>query len=688
MVELNKFFKNINADKIIVSCILIYLIFSSYRIYKDIGLNAKSDYDLYKTYMNYLNGPLTQEKEEYLNKENLLISEAKNKLTLSASNLFNNNINPEEFENIFIENEIILQKEIVFKEVWNRYSYVYENNENRYFLKGSHKYMLEEKLNSLLYIGIILFVIPFLYIEKENKMIDLIRTSLNGNIKVAKSKYRIIFASTVFFVLLFQMTDFFLFVFQNGFRALFYPMQSLEVFSTSSYSLNILSTFLIVTMLRIIGYMGFSALIIMITEISNYKALLYYLPITTLVLAEVLVKEKSNIYMWPTPFSLMRATGFLMGNVNEERLGYSYVFNEVRIEFLIASLIVTLVMIISSTCIIKKSYRNYRLTERIKNLGCILLVVIIFLTGCSGNNAVTEKQHNFHNQLFAAQNDDYIFYNIKNEIFMKNKKTTEIIPIIKDPFLENTSYNIGPMFANNHSLYYSIVYKEGDDITAKTTNEIIEVLLDSLGEEVLWERRMTQDTYFMDLIFAEGDDSFDSIFNVFVVNRKLYALGEESIVTPNFLNRKKVLIKNLEGEIKGTKGDQCFYLSIDKKIKSYDLKTGKVKLWSSKPVEEFILTGDGFLYSSYDGIGFIDYDGKDMGIITEIKAKSLGYDYKYIYFIKRNTDELYRMDLEGKNVEKIEEKVYFFEVSYNSDDLVIYFSNESGNIEVKDISKK
>ncbi|WP_195838064.1 hypothetical protein [Tissierella pigra] len=46
------------------------------------------------------------------------------------------------------------------------------------------------------------------------------------------------------------------------------------------------------------------------------------------------------------------------------------------------------------------------------------------------------------------------------------------------------------------------------------------------------------------------------------------------------------------------------------------------------------------------------------------------------------------MDLNGENVEKIKEKVYFFEVSYNSDNLVIYFSNGSGNLEVKDISKR
>ncbi|MBU5314531.1 hypothetical protein KQI38_21135 [Tissierella carlieri] len=46
------------------------------------------------------------------------------------------------------------------------------------------------------------------------------------------------------------------------------------------------------------------------------------------------------------------------------------------------------------------------------------------------------------------------------------------------------------------------------------------------------------------------------------------------------------------------------------------------------------------------------------------------------------------MDLNGENVEKIKEKVYFFEVSYNSDNLVIYFSNRSGNLEVKDISKR
>lgn len=688
MVELNKFIRGIAANRIILSCTLIYLFFCSYRIHEYANFDKKADQDLYEIYLNYLDGPLTQEKEDYLNKENLLISKSKNILLLSADNLFNNDISPEEFENIFRENEAILQREIAFKEVWNRYSYVYEDKENRYFLKGSHEYILEEKLNILLYVGIILVVVPFLYIEKENKMIDLIRTSINGNIKVAKSKCRIIFTSTVIFVMIFEVVDLLLFIYQNGFGALFYPMQSLEIFSTSNYSFNILGAFLIVTLLRIVGYVGFSALIIIITENSNYKALPYYLPITTLILVELLIREKSNIYLWPTPFSLMRATGFLMGNVNEQRLGYTYVFNEVRIEFMIASIIITLVIIFSSAFVIKKSYRNHRLTKRSISLGCILLSMIISLTGCRAKNAATEEQHNFHNQFFAAQNDDYIFYKIKNEIFMKNKNTLEITSMTNNPFLENTSFSIGTMFANNHSLYYSMTYEEGDDISARSTNEIIKVSLDSLSEDVLWKRRITQDTYFMDLIYAERDSSFESIFNVFVVDDKLYAMGEESIATPNFLNKEKIVIENLGGEIKGIKGHQCFYLSIDKKIKSYDLKTKKVKVWSSKPVEEFILTTNGFLYSSYDGIGFIDYNGDDLGIITEIKAKSLGCDDKNIYFIQRNTDDLYRMNLNGENIKKIGEKVFYFEVSYNSEDLVIYLLNEFGDVEVKVIPKK
>ena len=55
---------------------------------------------------------------------------------------------------------------------------------------------------------------------------------------------------------------------------------------------------------------------------------------------------------------------------------------------------------------------------------------------------------------------------------MKNKSLV-ITPITKNPFLENMSYDIGPMFVNNDSFFYSLIYEEGDDISASNTNELL-----------------------------------------------------------------------------------------------------------------------------------------------------------------------------------------------------------------------
>ncbi|WP_058485459.1 hypothetical protein [Defluviitalea phaphyphila] len=687
MVELNKLIIKLKAFIIIICCILAYLLFSFYNIYKDINFDTKTDYELYKKYLNYLDGPLTQEKEDFLNNENLIISKAKKNIETNFYKFFNNNIAPEEFENIYLKNESILQKELAFKKVWDKYDYVYENKENRYFLKGSSKYILQEKFNFLLYIGIILFVTPFLFIEKESKMIDLIRSSINGNIKTAKIKTLIIFIVTSIFVLLFQIIDLSLFIYQNGFHALFYPMQSLEIFATSNYNFNILSAFLIVTILRIIGYMGLSSFIIILTQNSNNKVLLYYLPITFLILIEILIDEKSNIYILPTPFSLMRGTGFLMGSLNEQRLGYTYVFNEIGVGYLIASLITTIIIIFLSIYTIYRKYINYRLIRKRKNLLCIVLFLILFLTGCKENDIIAQEYNNLLNQSFAIQNDNYIFYIIQNEIFMKNKNTSETIPIINNPFLKNISYRINAMFATNDALYYSITYSEGSDLTSRSINEIIKVSLDTLSENVLWKRILNQDRYFMDLIFLDKDENFSNISKIFIIDNKLYIVGTKSIITKNWLNKEKIVIKNLDDLIRGIKGNNCFYLSNDKKISSYNLKTGKIKKWNNKPIQEFILTEKGFLYCSYDGIGLISYEGEDMGIIKDIKAKGLRYDGKHIYFIKQNTNELYRMDLQGNNIEKIRDKVYSYEVSYNSDDLVIETFNENGDIKIQCIKK-
>lgn len=107
MVEVKKFIRGINARRITIFMILIYIIFSFCRIYNDSDFEDVGDREAYQSYLIYLDGPLTQEKESYLNAENILISEAKSAISSSADNLFNNNLNPNEFEKIYKENEIV-----------------------------------------------------------------------------------------------------------------------------------------------------------------------------------------------------------------------------------------------------------------------------------------------------------------------------------------------------------------------------------------------------------------------------------------------------------------------------------------------------------------------------------------------------------------------------------------------------
>lgn len=124
-----------------------------------------------------------------------------------------------------------------------------------------------------------------------------------------KKKLNIAFYWTIFLVVLFQLVDFLFLVNRIGIEALKYPLSSLTFFSTTPYSLTIGEGFLIASLLRIIGGLGLTSLLVIFCNFSKTKSSIYYILLTFVFLGKILVFKKEVFYYLPGFYSLFRAWG-------------------------------------------------------------------------------------------------------------------------------------------------------------------------------------------------------------------------------------------------------------------------------------------------------------------------------------------------------------------------------------------
>lgn len=255
---------------ILCGAVLILFAFTGFQIYQSAtSINfISADEIYYSYYMNYLAGPVSTEKLEWLQKE----GEKFTVLSKANQAYSSGKINEQEYQNIVSSNYNLQREYSVYQQVVNKLYYI-KDHPGAYFVYDSgypilFDYTDQQDSRDVLISGLILTMscCGFFSIEYATDMQRVVRSTPNGRRKLFQKKFSIcsILAITVSLLVLFPRlwqvgTGY-------GFSAVTAPLYSLTEYSTASVSIPIFMLLFVSLLARIIAGWVTAVVILLLSQ--------------------------------------------------------------------------------------------------------------------------------------------------------------------------------------------------------------------------------------------------------------------------------------------------------------------------------------------------------------------------------------------------------------------------------------
>lgn len=667
--ELKKILIKQKGIILILALLLYKSIFSFYEIQSVYYLPSHEDREIYEAYICYLNGNLTEEKEKFILVEKEKIESVKSQYNYISIDLYDYRLSEEEYIEKYHEIQEYLKRDRAFQEVWSKYKYVMLNPSNRYFIPYDIPSLSVDRLDYLLVMVIIVLTVNFFFTERDTNMLVYIKSSKKGRGSTATTKWGIMMALSIIVVLLISGVEYIITIFYMDTVYLNYPLQSLEFYANSPYSLTIGQVWGSIIALRCIGLASFCSIVIVLGEITRSKILTLFIPTATMFLQGVIGTDKSLAYRIPFLTGLIKGTGYFRGNATVTMLKGTAieetvkVFSNIPKDYLIKMIILALICIISSLGTVVLSYKN---KQHKKKIVYSLLLILFLLSGCNTvqNDNVYTHNLNISKNFLLVQNENYYILGEDTNAVRIDKKSGEKEKLIRNSFYECTDPSVISRNYLQGENYYYYTYN-------KNARVINQINLESLTEKNIFTTNTEDKYYFLNLYLKYVDfKNIEKIWSFFIADDDLFLVMYDGRVVKVDIksNKKEVVID--EGMFRyniSFDGNYIYYINSNLELKRYNIHTKESTVIIDKRVTRLYLMPDGILCADKNALYSVNKDGTSLKRIINASVNELSSDEKYIYYTERNSNNLYRISKDGGKGEIIsDENILDFEVLTNS----------------------
>lgn len=548
-------------------------------------------------YITEFLGELTPDKEKKILAEQERIIDAENAEAAIEKRLFNGEYSSEdEFVSEYNANHLITERKEAFDMIFEQYSYALEAPNERYMTIGNYNGLGTDVPDILMTALVVLMTATLFLSEESSGMITFIRISANGRKKTLCGKLSalslFIICGQIFRVLL----ELVVMVSRGGFRELSYPLRTLEFFANSPYNISIFGGFIVISALRLLGYLFISALVILLSVTLRKALFTIFVPSALCVLQQFSFNDSETLstpaYFFPTGF--LRGVGYLRGDVIETNSQGEEIklFSEIPIVFLIVLIALSGVFI---TVSVIATY-NYYSCKSIKNLPCkasaIAAVMMCFaLSGC--NSHVSENVScNLSESSFFAQNDDYFYISRASGIVRISKHDGSELELIHNVWDEELNTFYTPLFIGDR-LYY--LYGA----------EVYGVSLEDYGTEKIYSEKYYDKSGFLGVCFAGSPDlgnNLGIISGFFRYDGDFYFVYGDRILKDG----KRLFDDEIYNGRVCFDGRRVYYINRLLELKSYNLVADENIRLPGEFVRAVYCDGTRLLYSDKNGIFALD----------------------------------------------------------------------------------
>ncbi len=623
----------------------------------------------YYDYMSYLSGTLTTEKENFLYSEQEKVYAAKSKEQDLINRIISGELDDEEEYLLGIsEIQPLLDKAQALELTFEKYNYVSEAADKRYFIVGEYNGLCRD-YPDVLFVAFVVFLTALSFLgEESSQMITLIRAYPKGK---SSTLYAKIGALGVFFLIaqiLASGCEFLFLCREGGLEALSYPIQSISYFSGCFYNISIAECFVSLQITRLLGYIFLAAIVILLCVTIKKPLFVVFVPCSLCLLQQFLFTEESTAYYLPTGF--LRATGYFRGEVYEtlsegtNNQITTKTFSEIPI-----SVFGALVVLISAFCaaavFAARSYYDKK-PQKSKHIRALsLLMLMIFnISGCN-SQIPTDICYNLKDGFYMLQNDTQYFVKSSDGIAVFSKLDDASYDLLRDPF--SSDMLITHIAYGDNSIYYL------DDSSGTS---ITKVSLDTFQCEELFSQDPQAVYSYLGLSFKDNIILESSIHSFFTDGNAIY---------PITYNGEIYQIKNGKAECIIPDGNQLnmvafdgktiYYINHSLELMAYNVVDKQSERLAGGFVKSLYYDGSRLLYSNKNGIYSMDIKNGATELLTEMTAEQISSDGSRIVFYADET--LYLLDHEIRTL--MRQKLLHFSILSNTDMVyyVYYYNGEN-----------
>ena len=449
------------------------------------------------------------------------------------------------------------QKKQAFESFYHIYLYEIESGSGYITdTRGWETILCHDGINYFMVIVVILLGIILFSTEHENDMEIMIISSCGRN-RVTICKLLIGIIGGVITSLLFQMISVIYLSASVGLKNGSYPLNTIEFFENSKYTISLIQALLIKVGLNVLGnimlvcVVMFFAVLIKKREISIVLSLLY------VILPVMIFSKSSAMYRIPCAAALLSGSGFFWpdmysNDIIDNNLTRIKTFEAVDKKYFAGILLVSCFVIVILLFTIFLKFSHYHLKKRFLTG----IIICLILTGCSKNSAGGDVViDGTLNGQISLSKDEYVYYIDQNEdVVYRKDNSNNTVAVTRNVF--PLSGRITNIYLSEDKCYYLLENDRNVGIS------VYSVDLNSFKNELVYSSGGDNTEDFYGLADKESSDASEILENIatvkwfFVTDKYVYYQKESVIYKCPITGRKQYVIdENVsEGEIRYSNG--------------------------------------------------------------------------------------------------------------------------------------
>lgn len=588
-------------------------------------------------YMERFSGKLTSEKEAEILAEQERIVDARNRAKAIENRLYAGEYESEDdFIAEYEENCLITERKEAFDLIFDQYSYALENPDDRYLTVGDYSGMTAD-IPDVLLLALVIFLTGILFLNEESSgVITFVRISSNGKQKTLYGKLAAISVFIVSAQIFKTILELLVMISRGNIQELSYPIRTLEFFQTSPYNISILQGFLIISTLRLLGYLFIASLIILLSVTLKKALFTIFIPSAVCLLQQFAFEPATPAYYLPTGF--LRGVGYLRGSLTVTNyLGDTIeIFKEIPFAHFITIEVVTSAFIVASVIIAYNYYAGKSFKLPRKSLAMIgLITLCVINSGCSQSHDKSIKYNLWENNFFA-QNDNNFYISCNDRIMQVSKTDSSELALLHN------------LFYGERADYDTQILCDDNNIYCLGSNDIYKISLSDYGQEKVYSLNINGSPGFMDINIVEKPElnvNMGILQGFFTDGKTYYYVYSGRILK----NGKSIIDERFYNSMVSCDRNKIYYINSLLQLKCYNLETGEITRLPGEFVRSIYYDGTRLLFSDKNGIFSLDTEdnstcklsNQNASRITSDGRKVIFLNGKKLYLLSENPVEIY-----------------------------------------------